>query len=388
MNNEKKKASRKALALPITASIEQPRNLNLDSFRGLMALSVIISHVEYIRFFFNMPSHFVEPLFFHLGRIGVTGFFVLSGFLITNNLLKLKKEERPVAAAFKLFYLKRALRILPPYYLIILLSMFVLPYISCLHYQVPPGITDARAVLPEVAVFYYALLPQIAIAKFIVLPFAEPTWSIGVEEMFYLLVPLFVFFTGFRKRWIIVLSILLVLLKVYIWVYIPGAERLPFFSFLILSRFECIMVGCLMSCLVAGDHKIFRHINAVYCAVACLLLIICVITIHFDLYIYLHFAVFFGVIILYLYKHPVRFLNNKVMVFIGKISFSIYLVHEIAVVFLLNIETISPNNEFSSLTLYVLAIALSILLGWIFYKIVEEPFLKLKARLDQKHALQ
>lgn len=385
MKNDRKKTSKKSVQDPLgMPQLQQARNLNLDSFRGLMALSVIISHVEYIRFFFKMPSHFVEPLFFHLGRIGVTGFFVLSGFLITSNLLKLKQEAISAGTACKIFYLKRAVRILPPYYLIIFLSMFVLPHIPGLQYEVPPGITDARTVLSKVSVYFLAVLPQIPIAKFIVLPFAEPTWSIGVEEMFYLLVPLFVFFTAFRKRWIIALSVLLVLLKVYIWVYVPGAERLPFFSFLILSRFECIMVGCIMSILVAENHKIYRNLNAVHCILALVVLITCVIMVHFNLYIYLHFAVLFGVVILYLNKHPLAILNNKILVFIGKISFSIYLVHEIAVVYLLNIESISPKNEFSSLTLYLLTIGFSILLGWVFFKLIEEPFLKLKSKLDRK----
>lgn len=365
-------------------AVQEVRNLNLDSFRGLLALSVIISHVEYIRFFFRMPSYFLEAFIFHLGKIGVTGFFVLSGFLITNNLLKMKRDSSSNTRDIKKFYLKRALRILPLYYAIILLSIFVFPHISFLHYQIPPGITDAREVMDKVAVYYYCLLPQIPIAKMIVLPFAEPTWSIGVEEMFYILAPLFVFFTSFRKRWMVVIAVLLMMLKLYMWIYIPGAATNPLFSFLALSRFECILVGCAMSCLVAEGSRLYNNLNSVHFYTALVLLLISIITVPLNLFIYIHFAIFFGVMILYFYKHPFKFLNNKVLVFIGKISFSIYLVHEIAIVFLLNNETIAPKNEFSSPFLYIIVILFSILLGWVFFKLIEEPFINLKNKIDSK----
>ncbi len=360
------------------------RNLNLDSLRGIMAIMVVISHVEYIRFFFGLPNYFLEPFFFHLGRIGVTGFFVLSGFLITNNLLQMKQEAQSAGAKIKQFYLKRALRILPLYYLIILLSIFVLPHIPALHYQVFPGVTDARPLLDEVGIYYFLMLPQIPIANFTVLPFAEPTWSIGVEEMFYLVIPLFAFFTSFRKGWIAVIALMLVVLKIVLWKTLPDAPHQPIFSFLVLSRFECILVGCIMSCFVAEGSKLYTKLGKIHLSVAFLLLLIAAITVPFDLYVYIHFAVLFGVIILYLHKNPLRWLSNKLLVFIGKISFSIYLAHEIAVVFLLNQQSISPPNENSSVLLYFAAIVFSILLGTVLYKLIEEPFLRLKNKIGQQ----
>ena len=80
----------------------------LDGIRGIAVLLVIVSHLF---------SFLVIPAF---GWIGVDVFFVLSGFLITRILLFSKGNKH----YFKNFYIRRALRIFPLYFLVLFLSLY------------------------------------------------------------------------------------------------------------------------------------------------------------------------------------------------------------------------------------------------------------------------
>lgn len=85
------------------------RTLQLDGLRGIAILMVFVYHALY------------APLLWS----GVDLFFVLSGYLITGILLRLKTSERAKAASLSSFYSKRARRILPPYLLFLFLASVV-----------------------------------------------------------------------------------------------------------------------------------------------------------------------------------------------------------------------------------------------------------------------
>lgn len=64
------------------------KNQNLEALLGILAIVVLISHISLIRMYFGRSNDYLKPFFFHLGRVGVTGFFVLGGYLITLSILK------------------------------------------------------------------------------------------------------------------------------------------------------------------------------------------------------------------------------------------------------------------------------------------------------------
>src|ERR1700679_371071 len=102
---------------------------NLNGLRFIAALAVIIHHAEAFRWIFGLPNAWrTVPAIGHLGDFGVVLFFVLSGFLITYLLL----EEERVHGRIEVgrFYVRRALRIWPLYYLFVALALFALPYLS------------------------------------------------------------------------------------------------------------------------------------------------------------------------------------------------------------------------------------------------------------------
>jgi len=150
----------------------------LDSLRGIACLMVLFFHGFGNRY---VPEHLnaVERLFVHLCGYGFTGvnlFFVLSGFLITGILL----ETRQRSDYYRRFYIRRALRILPLYYGILLLLIVVWR----------AGLADrplSWAFLGLSAIYLANTTPLFGVPiQFGVL------WSLAVEEHFYLLWPSFV----------------------------------------------------------------------------------------------------------------------------------------------------------------------------------------------------
>lgn len=107
------------------------------------------------------------------GFTGVDFFFVLSGFLITT--LLLREETRNGRFSLLGFYWRRALRILPPYYLVVTLIGA--------YYVLLQGRDDLRPLWP----LYYVFTANFMVAD---IPMLSPTWSLSVEEQFYLMWPL------------------------------------------------------------------------------------------------------------------------------------------------------------------------------------------------------
>lgn len=161
------------------------RDVGLDGLRGIAILLVLVHH--FVRL---APEQGVlgEVLLF-VGRasyVGIDLFFVLSGFLITRILL----GARGRSGAFQAFYARRLLRTVPVYALVLLGVMHLAPLVL-------PEYQTARWWLPEGPVsplWYWTWTSNVAVA--IEGDFFHRllgvTWSLAVEEQFYLLWPLIV----------------------------------------------------------------------------------------------------------------------------------------------------------------------------------------------------
>ena len=150
-----------------------------------------------------LPNYDMLPL----GAWGVTFFFTLSGYLISGNLFYLKQSidnrEISMPQAFKLFYLRRTLRIFPLYYLTILLVYLL-----------------AKPVFEGKLIWYITYLPNILMFQAKSWPgMLSPFWSLGVEEQFYLLWPLLIFLVRWdRMRYLFTFMISVsILLKGVSW---------------------------------------------------------------------------------------------------------------------------------------------------------------------------
>ena len=168
------------------------RVLELDGLRGFAILVVLLDH--YLGSYENTDfSHYWLIFFrgFSVGRVGVDLFFVLSGFLIGGILL----ESRDSANYFRTFYLRRVHRILPVYYSWILLYLIGL---GILHFFAPAvSLTSADS---SNAFRYFPFLQNFFPHKtHLEWVWLGVTWSLAIEEQFYLFAPLVVRYVPVRR---------------------------------------------------------------------------------------------------------------------------------------------------------------------------------------------
>jgi peptidoglycan/LPS O-acetylase OafA/YrhL len=142
----------------------------LDGLRGIAVSLVVLYHCH------PKLGHGLLARFAEFGWMGVNLFFVLSGFLITSIII----DGRQDAHFFRNFYARRALRIWPVYVLLLLLNYILVP---CLLEHDPHRAWQITSTAPWL---YYALFVQNLFP--LALPGSiGPTWSLAIEEQFYLL---------------------------------------------------------------------------------------------------------------------------------------------------------------------------------------------------------
>ncbi len=156
-----------------------PHFPGLDSLRAYAALFVVIGHVPLNQASLGLPNPHYGALFFR-GATAVSFFFTLSGFLITY--LLLGEQARRGRIDVKAFYLRRVLRIWPLYYTVVLCGLLfynaLLPRLGIAY--------EVRYPLPLAAALYVLFLPNLMNSLYAVGGILNPTWSIGIEEQFYL----------------------------------------------------------------------------------------------------------------------------------------------------------------------------------------------------------
>jgi peptidoglycan/LPS O-acetylase OafA/YrhL len=159
----------------------------LDGLRGL-AVIVVVWHNAALTGpgFGSGATAGLLSLVSNMGWMGVQLFFVLSGFLITGILL----DEKDTPHQFRNFYTRRALRIFPLYYAVLIVAFIVLPALG----SAPTwNITN-----PSLEVWYWTYLSNWVVSIKGGGAGLSHFWSLGVEEQFYLLWPLAVI--GLRRR--------------------------------------------------------------------------------------------------------------------------------------------------------------------------------------------
>ncbi len=150
----------------------------LDGLRGLAILLVIPHNVMD----FDAASGWaaIPAALARAGWTGVELFFVLSGYLITSVLLGTRDDPH----YFRNFYVRRALRIVPLYYLVLALFLFVVPRLVAL----PPTVLASY----DHQLWFWLFLNNWAQATGHMISWFGPCWSLAVEEQFYLFWPLVV----------------------------------------------------------------------------------------------------------------------------------------------------------------------------------------------------
>lgn len=322
------------------------------------------------------------------GKTGVSIFFVLSGFLITY-LIITEIHLRGKIDVLK-FYARRSLRIWPLYFFILLIIFVLIPMLSgLLHidwkkFDMNPG-------------YYFAYLGNFDVLRIYKtggLDFAPSTvtWSVAIEEQFYVVWPLLFYITS-PKVYKYIFPF--VLLCSYIFrMYHQADENILYFH--TLSVCGDLALGGYAAYLSINNKKFiafFKHQSFITRAAFYVLGLIGLYFLQLLNTTYwqaggrLLQTLFFAYIILdqnFATSDRLKFSNWKFISRIGKYTYGLYLYHTLVIMFVLTIASkIMHIDILNARNLYLAGIVsfpLSILVSYISYKYFESIFLKIKLR--------
>jgi peptidoglycan/LPS O-acetylase OafA/YrhL len=358
---------------------------NLNGLRFIAATLVIFHHIEQYKWWAKLPNVWGNTAITAIGQKAVSFFFVLSGFLITYLLLVENKQSGSINV--RNFYIRRILRIWPLYYLIVLLSLFVLPLVFDFSAW---GINVYENNFGAVSILLLLVLPNVVRLFQPTIIGGNQLWSIGVEEQFYLVWPLLV--KKFINR-IIIFLIVLIILKILItfglvyWVWhhpvLILRKTLRFWQLLQVEQMAIGAIGAWM--LYQRKEKLLSmlyHPVTHYLSLA-MVIVLVVVPFHHWMITYAE-ALVFMVVIMNLSTNPALRFNMEGVVFstLGNISYGIYMYHGVCItvcLFTLSYLHVDQMNPvlFNSI-LYVGAVVLTVSVAYFSYEMFEKKFLDLK----------
>ncbi len=350
----------------------------------------MITHIELLKSQYLKPNLWEsDKLIFELGGLGVVFFFVLSGFLITFLLLEEKQKNGTISV--RKFYARRILRIWPLYFLIMAIGFFILPnFHSFDHVYLSQFLEDN---FWSNLILYIIILPNLALALFKPVPHIGQLWSIGVEEQFYALWPWLVKYSKNLLRVLIGVIIVCLVLKVVFQLFAlkhPDNLQLQNIkTFIATLKFESMALGGIGAwCLHKKKYYDFLLNNGLTIISLILIVISVYLTPHvLQDGIFLVQSVLFLIVIINVSSNPnsIIKLENKYFVFLGNISYGIYMYHMIvivAVILLMDKLGIMVDNSLSSqMAIYGLSVGFTVLIAFISYNYFEKFFIKLKKKV-------
>lgn len=350
---------------------------NLNALRFLAAVLVIIHHIEQYKELLGLKNSFHHPSIQLMSKIGVSLFFVLSGFLITYLLMVEQKETNKIN--IKSFYIRRILRIWPLYYLIIGLAFFVFPFIPFMH--LPGHDYDSWGLK---LLFFIFMMPNVIHALGAGLAYGTQTWSIGAEEQYYLLWPWLMKWIKNKLALVLWVIVIYMLIKYFLaWFYdahvlLNYANRIWY-----LFPIDHMAIGGLFAVIYFNQYAgVTRFLQHRWLQIMVWLTVIFLIYAGKSLGFFHHqiYAVLFGVLIFNLATNSnsvVQF-KFKFLDYLGKISYGIYMYHSIVIVLSIKfLQALSVTNNF---LIYGMSFIFTILLSALSYEFFEKRFIDLKLK--------
>ena len=334
----------------------------IDSLRAIAVISVIIYHAKIYLFGY---------LLFPGGYYGVDIFFVISGYLITSKIfLDLKNKS----FSFKSFYLKRARRILPALFFTIFISL-ILSWFSLMPNQF---IDFAKSSLFTVSFisnyfFYFSGLEYGAVSG-LLKPILH-TWSLGIEEQFYIVFPLifYVAYKNFKKY--LILSFFFILIFSFIFAIFFSYRDAILNFFLLPSRMWELLLGAMIFFFKYQNPPVISKITSNLIIFVGLVLIFLSFVFIYDFYPTPNFKTLLpligaSLIIIFYKKEGLlnKFLINKLAIWIGLTSYSLYLLHYPIFAFIRSLGLATSILEFFLVALLIFIIS------FLSYFFIEKPF--------------
>jgi peptidoglycan/LPS O-acetylase OafA/YrhL len=369
---------------PVEAAAKTPGERfyrpELDVLRFFAFLGVFIFHAapRTMDFYEAARSpHWLSSLLiatFGAGAYGVDLFFALSAYLITSLLLR----ERAATGALDLrgFYVRRILRIWPL-------------YLAFVAFAAVMAIVVSGQDLPLRYIVGYSLLAGNWVYVFYGLPasFAIPLWTVSIEEQFYLAWPLALRKATMQTMAAIAVGLLVVANAWRGWLAV-GAAPIEAMEYNTFTRLDPIALGILIALF---GHKFPQFFRRQRVALLCGGITTWIATYAFSVSSsppkfstwklamgHPLTAVASVAILLSAMGSQHPFLRNKLLLYLGKISYGLYVVHEFA--HFCAARLIRASTPMAVLAQSIIGLALTVLLAAASYRWLESPFLRLKER--------
>jgi peptidoglycan/LPS O-acetylase OafA/YrhL len=334
----------------------------LDALRGI-AILLVIAHNATLHY---GTTSYLHPLF-DRGWMGVDLFFVLSGFLISGILLDTKETPN----YFKNFYARRVLRIWPLYYCLLALMFVVLPRVSAAQ-----GVAIFAKSSPWWA---YPLFMQ----NFL-LPLSTDaagplgvTWSLAIEEQFYLVWPIIVRFLS--RRQVAILAIAEIAASPVLRYFLASHHIHIYANFF--CRLDGLMLGAFLAALVRSkDFVRERYIGLALAVLAVAAPLAVLMDLRQAEWIVFTFTSLAAGAIVYLaifwqQKWFQCTLANRFLLFTGTISYGLFLLHKIAFAGVDGLHVNSVKHPLVTLGVILIGSYVLAITSW---NVLEQPFLRLK----------
>ncbi|MEA2602417.1 MAG: hypothetical protein QOF89_3409 [Acidobacteriota bacterium] len=355
----------------------------LNSLRFFAALFVVIGHIPLNQASLGLPHPSYGALFFR-GACAVSFFFTLSGFLITYLLLEERRRTGDVDV--RSFYMRRVLRIWPLYFAVVFAGLFfynlLLPAAG-----VPYKVLYS---LPLAVLLYSFFLPNLMNSLYTVGGILNPSWSIGVEEQFYL------FWAPAMKRvrervpalcWTVFAVFLAVSILSYLDVFGPGVWK----KLAGQLQFHFMAAGGLCAWWLHRRRDRFLALPVFTSRVLQIVLFVLLADYYlFNLARWSGLAEEAAQLVLYPWlivnvaanpRHVLR-VENRAFDYLGTISYGIYMLHMIAVYGTSALFKATgwwrwPLGLYC-IAFYAMVFGVTFLLAHLSYRYLESPFLRLK----------
>lgn len=360
----------------------------LNELRGIAALSVMVHHIELYKFRENLPNlhntGFLNQILMNLGINGVLLFFSLSGFLITYLLLEEKREFGQIS--IRQFYIRRVLRIWPLYFITIFIGFFLLPAI----YKLNPQVFDAQLFASQVIKyiqygrnfqFFLLFLSNISLNNFPPVLAASQSWSVSVEEQFYLVWPWLILIFHKRLPLVFIAIIALVpIVRFYILEENLGQVHQFIRGFIDTFHIDFMAMGALLAYLYfhfrAEMENWVRNPLVMFFTLTTAIILLYVGD--YRLIRLVSFTLLIPMAIIWNFEF-------KLMDHLGKISYGLYMYHSLPLFFGLSLlQYFKVSAGQISWLLYPIVIIGTYVISLASFHFIESPLLKLKEKFYPK----
>jgi len=350
----------------------------IDVIRGIAILMVVITHTAQ-QGIVKLPH--ALSVFLSLGARGVQLFFIASAFTLFRSYTQRNRNEK---SPVKNFFIRRFFRIAPIYYL------GILYYLIRITYNLPywQGNQIVITKFNIISNFFYCN----GLSPYWINSVVPGGWSITVEMFFYILFPfLFKRIRNINSAFIFLnlsLVIKLVLQEIFQYSNFISDAYLwrEFLFYYFPSQLPIFALGIILYFLIenADNIKLVKTKNFTFLFI----LLPLQIGSKFD-FLYLNHIIF-GIIFIgfaiFLSKGKFNFLSQSFIRYIGKISFSIYIIHFIVIAWLAKFHLIDfcDNYLINFMLRFTVVLLLSVFISTLSYRIIEIPFQNLAKRLILK----